>query len=121
MPGGNTSSTKKGYRNLKGGGQKSYDVRALSGAETIGDENNMQLFQYPGGDPNYHVDTEYGISAYNQTPEGGGYKGVKNGYLNEPADIYGGIKSRATKPANGTHTGLKRGSNPLPGGGFGDE
>jgi len=121
MAGGNQSSSKRGYRNLKGGGQKAPDVRALSGSETFGDENNTQLFG-PGGNTGIggsqgqgnplaeKIDTEYGISSFNETPNGGGYKGNANGYLEESADISGGIPSRESKPA--------KGANPEPGGGW---
>lgn len=98
MAGGNQSTSKRGYRNLKGGGQKAPDVRSLSGAELLGDENNTQLFDGNGlAEP---IDTEFGLSMTKETPNAGGYKGQANGYLVEAADIEGGVPARTSKPKN---------------------
>ncbi len=119
MPGGNTSSSKQGYRMLKGGGQKAPDVRALSGGETFGDEMNMQLFDR-GGQGEYKADTEYGLSNWSHdTPDGGGFGGNAQGYKTEkpgsqikhPGEKIGSpAPSRLSKPTSG--------ANPQPGGGW---
>lgn len=106
--GGNSSSSKRPYQNMKSGGQKALDVRALSGGETFGDQENTQLFD-GNGNPVKH-DLDMGISRYGETPDGGGYKGVANGYLTESKEVMGGVKSRQTHAA--------KNANPQPGGGW---
>lgn len=69
MPGGNTSSSKRPYRNLKGGGQRAPDVMALNGSELLGNEMNMGLDTIKG---EYAVDIEYGLSSTEATPEAPG-------------------------------------------------
>jgi len=98
MPGGNSSSSKRPYRNLKGGGQRPYDVRALSGGETFGSDTNMQLFEREGED---YEDTEYGLSKWKPTPEGGGYKGNSQGNTYEHPNVGSPVPARTTKPKKG--------------------
>ena len=116
MPGGNTSSRGKPYQNLKGGGQKAPDVRALSGAETFGDSRNMQLFE---GGGEYPTDTEFGLSKYNETPIGGGYQGNVQGYVTEKPGTGRAVESEkvgAPVPYRGSKP--MKDSDPTPGGGW---
>lgn len=103
MPGGNTSSSKRPYRMLKGGGQRPYDVRALSGGETFGDEQNMQLFKY-NGEEGYQPDTEYGLSNYNSPTPDATMKQVDGNDAWQAATPPAPPKSGPTKPKQGDAT-----------------
>lgn len=116
MPGGNTNSRSRPYQNLKGGGQKAPDVRALSGSETFGDEQNMQLFEEG---PTYKTDTELGLSKWNQTPDGGGYGGNANGYLTEkPGSGRTAESEKVGSPVPYRGSRPMRNADPEPGGGW---
>jgi hypothetical protein len=39
--GGNTSSSRKGYQHMKGGGQGAHDVKTLNATEAFADPNNL--------------------------------------------------------------------------------
>jgi len=103
MPGGNTSSSKRPYRMLKGGGQKPYDVRALSGSETFGDERNMKLDSYQG-DPEYGIDTEYGYPSFSTPTKDNTPKEVDGNDVWMSANPPAPPKSGPTKPKQGDAT-----------------
>jgi hypothetical protein len=96
---------------LKGGGQAAADVKALSGAELIGSDDNLGLWSIKT--ENYKADVQYGLSSVDPIPnyaeDTQGNKGWKT--VGPSGDDRG-------KPVP---SGPGKAANPLPGGGWGGE
>lgn len=69
MAGGNTSSSKRPYRNLKGGSQLNPEVMSLYAAQVLSSEKNLNIDGLPVED---YIDTEYGLSMWKPTPDAKG-------------------------------------------------
>lgn len=85
------------YRGFKGTGHTAPDVKAYSGAETFANPENLQLFKYPGD--SYEIDCQQGYDPFGGViPEGGGYQGNTQGYLQEELKVPKYEKANASPP-----------------------
>jgi len=82
--GGNTSSSKKGLQNIKGGGQGAHDVKTLNATETFANPANLMCDEpYLGDESNRQFGYPYNITDLPENQEdtqgNGGWKSANPG------------------------------------------